>query len=151
MSSTRYATPLSLELRPSRRMAWALILIHAGTIAALCLPLTLPIALRIALGAIVLWHLRRALKRHARLTDPEAVVRLVWGEDGLWTLISRDGSARSAALLADTYVSVPLVVLRLSCLDGGTRAVTLVGDMLDADTLRRLRVRLKLEGTGQDE
>ncbi|HKK06433.1 MAG TPA: protein YgfX [Gammaproteobacteria bacterium] len=151
MSSTRYAAPLNLELRPSRRMAVGLMLVHCVALAALCLPMLVPVALRFLLAAVILWHLIRVLSRHAWLTDSNAVVRLIWGEDGLWTLVNRDGSARTATLLGDSYVSLPLIVLRLSCLDGGTRAVALVGDMVDGDSLRRLRVRLRLEGTGDDE
>jgi len=132
-------------------MATGLVIVHAAALAALFLPMSVPIPLRVPVAIAIVWHLARALPRHAWLTDSNAVVRLIWGEDGLWTLVARDGSSRDAALLGDSYVSLPLVVLRLSCLDGGTRAVALVGDMVDADTLRRLRVRLKLEGTGDGE
>ena len=132
-------------------MAWALSLAHLAALAALCLPMTLPVAVRIPLALLVAWSLWRTLRRHAWLNAPEAVVRLVWAEDGLWTLVLRDGTSRSARLLEDSYLSVPLIVLRLGFLDGGHRSVVLLGDMLDADTLRRLRVRLKLDGTGESE
>ncbi len=95
----------------------------------------------------------------------------VWHAEGHWTLTLGDGRELPAQLLATTYVTPALVVLnfRLGTGEGGVsprglaswrravarpatllpwtiRSLVLLPDNLDPDLLRRLRVRLRLEG-----
>lgn len=168
MSSARYATPLRLELRPSRRLALGLALGYGGAAALVwflplawgwCAPASLLIAAAgLRAGAMQLW-------------GAEAVAAMIWGPGDEWTLLRRDGSRRRCRLLPGSYVHPQLAVLRfreeterdarppkmrpLSFMSKGglslflrTRALVLLPDGVDAEAFRRLRVRLRLEGTG---
>jgi hypothetical protein len=99
------------------------------------------------------------------------VVALRWEPGGRWRLERRDGEIESARLLASSYLQPQLAVLcfviepgeknqsrsdhyssfLVRCLNRGARwrAVVLMPDSVDAEALRRLRVRVRLEGIGE--
>jgi hypothetical protein len=142
MSSTAFATPLNLELRPSRRLAGFLLAAHGGALA--LLPFTsLPLWAMITVGLAVLASLTRLLPRFATLGHPDAVTRLVWPAGDEWQLSSRGGQQDSGVLLPGAYVHPSLVILPFRT-GRGRRSVPILPDMLDADSFRRLRVRLGL-------
>lgn len=127
---------LRLELRASRNLAGALLLVHA--LAAACIAAVLPgawgatlAALVAALGVATAWD--RALLRSARSIR---FVELYAG--GLVVLGLADGSrlegtAATRRNVSSWWVTLPLV--------GRTRRTLLVArDMLSADDFRRLRI-----------
>jgi len=145
MSSTAFATPLSLELRPSRRLSGFLLAAHGGALAAL--PFTsLPFWAVIAMGLAVLVGLTRLLPRFATLSHPDAVTRLVWPAEDEWQLATRGGQQDSGVLLPGAYVHPWLVILPFRT-GRRRRSVPILPDMLDADSFRRLRVRLGLHSS----
>lgn len=156
MSSAAYATPLRLELRPSRRLAVAMAAVHA---AAALMPWTLPVhpvaaflgsAAVLAAGARVWW---------LHLGGAAAITSVHWDAEDVWHFRRRDGGIERGRLLPQGYLHPGLAVLRyavtgenVSVRAGwpapGTpscRVLVLAPDSCaDPDGLRRLRVRLRL-------
>ncbi|MDO9371989.1 MAG: hypothetical protein Q7U07_05295 [Gammaproteobacteria bacterium] len=145
LSSVPAPSALRLTLRASRRLAALLLLVHAG---ALTLTFTLPLVpaimvlLAVAISASLVWSLSAALLKR------RAIVELIWDAMGEWTLRDASGSEIQARLLPGAYVHPQWVILNF--VPAGQRCrwhrrrhtVILLNDMLDADSLRRLRVRL---------
>lgn len=164
MSSAAYATPLRLELRPSRRLAAGIVVVHA---CAALIPWTQPLHPFTALLAstAVLLIAARAWRLH--LGDA-AIASVLWDADDRWHFRRRDGRIERGRLLPQGYLHPDLAVLRyavdtwgqatFSGTDGvaeaeppgkrglspRSRVLILVADSGDADEMRRLRVRLKL-------
>lgn len=147
MSSSAYAAPLRLELRRSRRLALYLLAVHAGALALIpALPLAAPAAWLLA--GLVLLCLLRSYAGRVLMRGGHDVVALVWERDGAWRLLERGGREPVCRLRPDSYVHPLLTVLNFTGERRG--AVVLLPDSLDADTFRRLRVRLGLEGAGPE-
>lgn len=145
LSSAPTANTLRLVLLPSYRLAALLLLVHAG---ALTLTFTLPLVPAIMLllaGAVsvsLVWSLGGALLKR------RAIVELIWDAMGEWTLRDAAGGEIQAHLLPGGYVHPQLVILNFVPVGQRRRwhwrrhTVVLLNDMLDADSLRRLRVQL---------
>ena len=145
MSSTAYATPLHLELKPSRTLFWLLTFSHLGA-AGLLPTMALPIWATACLDASVLVSYLWLVARHALMRQPGAAVSLDWPSGTQWQVRFRNGAEVSAVLSPESFVRPWLTVLLLRPVTGGrSRNVVLTPDKLDADAFRRLRVRLRLE------
>ena len=81
--------------------------------------------------------------RQVSLRHPHSVTGLRFDGEG-WHVLRRDGSEAAAKLLADTYVSAMLTVVRLRE-QGRWRAVSVIlaSDAASEESLRRLRLRLR--------
>ncbi|MDA1107261.1 MAG: hypothetical protein O2845_02530 [Proteobacteria bacterium] len=120
-----------------------LVLIHAG---ALTLTFLLPLAQEVMLllagliSASLMWSLSNVLLKRG------AILELVWDALGEWILHDAAGSEIQARLLPGAYVHPQWVILNFVPVaqrwPWRRYTVILLGDMLDADSLRRLRVRL---------
>jgi hypothetical protein len=77
------------------------------------------------------------------VNDPARIHRLVWEVDDDWTLWCNDSTELVGQLRPDSYESTLLVILRLQLQQGGRRTLVLLPDMLDRQSFRRLRVRLR--------
>jgi len=128
--------PLRLELRASRLLAGALLLVHA--LAAACIALVLPgvwgaalAALVAALGVATVWD--RALLRAAR-----SARFLELAADGLAAVGLADGSRLEGTVAARRNVSRWWVTLPLQGPAG--RTLLVARDMLSAGDFRRLRI-----------
>ncbi|MCE5232999.1 MAG: hypothetical protein ABFC67_03350 [Mizugakiibacter sp.] len=134
------APTIGFEYRPSRALAAMLSLVLLAALLAIALS-GLPSWLRLALAVAALVHairagagLRRAPLRSLRLRGDGVVeLGLANGQDAAGTLLG-------------ARVLGPLIVLRLAWGARSRAALLLLPDNLDADTRRRLRVRL---GAGQ--
>ncbi len=145
MSSTGSEAPLRLELRASRRLALFLLATHAGAAACLLVAHLPPWAQGVGVLTVA-FSLVRELRRHVLRRHPRSVVRLLAGTDGEWILGLADGSAVTAERLPGALVYPSLVVLHLRTEDPRRRwSIPVAGDALDAESHRRLRVRLNLE------
>lgn len=87
-----------------------------------------------ALVVLYAWHSLRRLRR-------QPLIRLGWHADGTWTL-HLTGNRQIQGSLRSGRVLGPLIMLRLTWPQGGETALALLPDNVDADTRRRLRVRL---------
>ena len=147
MSSHRDRPPLLLEPRFSRRLAAYVVLTHLAAGAAV---LALPGAWRLpvlAVGASLVYQLYVQVLRRA----PWSIRSVLWQPDGIWRITLVSGREREATLSPSTFVSVPLVVLNLRVRPMRYRALALFSDALDPDQHRRLRQRLRIEGTSRDQ
>ena len=81
--------------------------------------------------------------RQVSLRHPHSVTGLRFDGEG-WHVLRCDGSEAAAKLLADTYVSAMLTVVRLRE-QGRWRAVSVIlaSDAASEESLRRLRLRLR--------
>lgn len=169
MSSLGYATPLRLERRVSRHLLAGIGLTHGGAaILVWLLPLDTPLcaAMSLLIVAAGLWAVRE------QCWGGRAVVGLSWEQGGHWRLERRDGRVETARLLPGSYLQPQLAVLRFvvdaaqvrevksagerplpgRMLDwvAGRRAIVLLPDGVDAESFRRLRVRMRLTGNKED-
>ncbi len=142
MSNT-YATPLLLELRASRRLRLLIIISH--TAALLVLPL-LDIAwwMMLTAGFLVVLSFVVNFRRHVLYRGMRALRWMRWGDADDWELHTTSGLTLRAQLLTDWYAQPWLVMIPLRVDGHGVWHVPVVTDMLDADSFRQLRVRLKL-------
>jgi hypothetical protein len=142
--STQYAAPLRLELGPSRALAAWLIVVHASPLALLPL-LHLPLWLNLAISATVLCGLFDAWRRRVRRGHPDAVRTVLWKEAGHCQLILNSGQQRRVSLAAQAFILPWMVVLHFKTPQRRLRYLLVLSDMLDDETFRRLRVRLRIE------
>ncbi|MDH3948680.1 MAG: hypothetical protein OEU74_06940 [Gammaproteobacteria bacterium] len=142
MSHTAYASPLVLEPGVSRYLISYLIVIHSLALVVVAAPLNLPAIFRFTLAVVIVisfvWQWRRT-----RLNDPAHIYRLVWEADDDWTLWCNDSTELVGQLRPESYESTWLVILRLQLQQGGRRTIVILPDMLDRQSFRRLRVRLR--------
>ncbi len=170
MSYARYATPLRLELRRSRRLLMALATLYGG---AMAIPWLLPLSWPwcVLCAALIAVAGMRAVAAHG--WGARSVSVLCWEAGERWRLTLCDGSVRDCRLLPGSYVHARFAVLRFASAaagaghdaaeggvlrrlwrcaaarrNGSVRAVMLTDDAVDAAQFRRLRVRLRLEGPG---
>jgi hypothetical protein len=119
-------------------LAMALVVAH-GLPAVAALSLTLPIGLKLAVGALLLASLGATLWR--RVLRPP-LVALTLKVDGTMEIHSRDGSVAAARISPQTTVFPWLVVLPLR-IDSAAIALALPSDALPGDGHRQLRLWLR--------
>lgn len=136
--SRAYATPLELELIPSRRQYKLLLLIYAlVTISILLLPWHFLSRLAFLAGVL--------LSGQFLLHRKPACNRIVWQSGNNW-LLTMENVTSKAVLLPETLTSFWLVILLFRLENGKRYPVMIWPDSIHADVFRRLRVRLKIEG-----
>jgi toxin CptA len=146
LGSHRRQPPLSLSPRFSPRLAAFVLLTHLLAAAAvLGLPgpwpmLLLPVAASLAYQ----------LQVHVRRRAPWSIRSILWAADGTWRVALVSGREIEARLCPSTFVSVPLLVINLRSGPLRRWSLPLFADALDPEQLRRLRQRLRIEGTGSD-
>lgn len=133
---------LLLQRQPSRWLGGLVILLTMLGCAALYRS-ALP-ALPASLCALLLWmYCAWIWPRQVSLRHADSVTGLRFDSEG-WHVLRRDGSERGARLLADTYVSALLTVVRLRQPGRWLPiSVILPADAAAEDSLRRLRLRLR--------
>ncbi|MCX7147823.1 MAG: hypothetical protein NTY05_00200 [Rhodocyclales bacterium] len=132
------AAPLSISIKPSRRLLLIQSLAHvaaAGAVLAATLPSWLAVALLILTGASL-----------ARLRQALPVAALVLNGDGGLETVGADGTASEAVVHPHTFVLSFLVVL-LYRQEGRLRSLTLLSDSLAAEDFRQLRLWLRWRST----
>ena len=97
----------------------------------------------LALGVVLSWL--RTRRREVLRREPEAIQALVWVDGNRWRLTLRSGDETGAALRPFVFMQPWLVILHFRRDDGRAARLVLLPDMLDADSFRRLRVRLLID------
>lgn len=133
-------SPLHLRLSPSRYLQVLLLFFYLGSLL-LVWYLPLPVWLCLLLTPILLFDLRRHWLRYASVSDPRAVCCVAWKGEGEWSLWFENGVLVSPLQLVQSVNHPLLTVLNFS--DGCN--VLLLPDSCDAESLRRLRVLLRLK------
>lgn len=140
MLSSGFSKPLLLKRKPSRLLAVFLLVMHGLALVALLLPLALTAVVYAALYlgwvASAFFH----LIYYQRQQDNEAY--WVWESSGTW----RYGDSQQAfqVVQAKTVQTPWFVTITLRNAEGQQQLLLILHDQLDADSFRRLRVRLKL-------
>ena len=130
--------PIFIPYRPSIRVCLFNTLVHAGAI--FCLVMAdLPHAVTVLVGVGILMHYGFYLKR---FFSPENICFKLDREDR-WQLLRPGRAAVDLELLPGALVHPRIVVLCFREPGRRTRSCVLTRDNLDAQTLRRLRVRLR--------
>ncbi len=142
MSHAAYASPLVLEPGVSRYLTLYIVVIHALALVVVAAPLNLPTLFRVGIAVVIVISFIRQWLR-TREHEPTRIYRLVWEADDDWTLWCNDSTEIVGQLRPDSYESTWLVILRLQLQLGGRRTLVLLPDMLDRQSFRRLRVRLR--------
>lgn len=133
---------LLLQRQPSRRLGALIILLNV--LGCMALYRSALSALPAMSGAILLWlYCLWVWPRQVSLRHADSVTGLRFDSEG-WHVLRRDGTERGARLLADTYVSALLTVVRLRQ-PGRWLPVSVIlpADAATEDSLRRLRLRLR--------
>ncbi len=143
MSSTVSVAPLSLEIRPSRYLAFYVLGVYtAAGLVVIALPVSAWFKCAL-LGGVFLFCIV-TYRTRVSLRNRRAVVGLSRQTDGAWQLRFADGAAQQARLLQDSYLHPELLVLNFRFAAGKRRSVVLVRDSTDSVGLRHLRVALAL-------
>lgn len=138
-----YAAPLCIDLRPSRRLQGLFLLVLMLALAAPWLS-RLPVAAAAGLDlGLLLWAYPQW--RRLGLRSDHAVVALYWDAQGFWTLRQRDGSETTAQLQPRWRATPRFISLPFKS-DKGRHSLLLLPDSAHRELLRRLRVRLRIEG-----
>ena len=138
ISSTPYATPLTIDLRHPL-YAKAIVLVVHGLAALALLTAALPVALDAAGLAIIAAsvYLVRFRLRYLR--------RVIWRADGSWLLIAHDGNAVVAQLAPDSLALPFITLLNFRSVPRGRQLSVVAFPTADnVETLRKLRVRLRV-------
>jgi toxin CptA len=81
---------------------------------------------------------------------PSSIQSALWQTDGSWLLTLRSGAQLVAQLSPATFFSLRLIVLNFRIGRWQRAALPLFSDALDAEQLRRLRVRLRINGANDN-
>ncbi|CAM0999026.1 Toxin CptA [Rhodanobacter sp. Root179] len=130
------APAIGFEYRPSRLLRAALILVAGAALLATLLCM-IPWWSKLLLAAIVLLSTALVLRRLA--SGPVAAAG--WSADQAWTLRLHDHEDVPATL-SSFRVLGEMILLRLRTDGHGTQMLLIATDNSDADTRRRLRMRL---------
>lgn len=142
--SQESTSSLFMRLGASRQLALVLGGLHLGAIP--CgFANDLPVAMQLLLAACVLFSGVRCIALHGLRRAAPSVVLLVWDRHGRWRLLQRDATVLDARLEPGAYVHPKLLILPFRSPSGRHHFVLIVPDMVDADSLRRLRTRLRCE------
>lgn len=142
MSSNAFSATIDLRPRPSLRGLQMVVGLHviAAALAFIAQPPD-HLGLVMSVALMLSWF---SLRRHPVFGfGRKALTRLTWHADGpTWTLASDAGGTVDAQLLPSSRVTRLGVLLNFRLANGQQRSRVLVGDEVDADTMRRLRARL---------
>lgn len=142
--STFSATSLDIELAPSRRLAWVLVLSHIGAL--LCVLIAaVPIVAKLIVPWPVLASLVYCVKRYAQLKQPDSPKRLLLSRDRQRIEFNSDDRNANIELLPGTVNSRQWVMLRVQLSRNRRLAVPLTPDMMNQTQWRRLRVWLTVQ------
>lgn len=140
---------LQLRPRPSRWLPLLVVLTHALALTAIAV-LPLDWGWRLILAAMVVASLWHGIEGPVRRRLPWSIREAHWHADGHWELRRADGQVLAAPLSPSTYVGQALVILNfqwpLWSPPWRRPILVLPADALETDTLRRLRLRLRIEG-----
>lgn len=140
-----FTMPVYILSAASRRFAAWSATIHLGAILSL-LAANFNWPWKILLLVLVVQSYRSIKDKYYDFTGPGSVTGIYCSENDEWQLAMANGEVQKASLLSPYFVHPQLVVLAFKT--GATRwhrrYVILVPDAVDPDSLRRLRVRLRL-------
>jgi len=151
MSSKKYASPLQLELKPSRLLFSIVLALH--TIALLMIYL-LPVnsLLKLFTALLVISTFMYFVYYQAFRKSAKAIIKVIWDASDEWFLVTRSGEQMPANLVGDSFSHPRLAVLNFKIPEHFfQKRVVLLRDNVDENLFRRLRVRLKISSHHQTD
>lgn len=135
-----FARPLRLKRKPSPLLGLYLVCLHGLALFALCQPLAIPLVAHVVLLIVwlasVVYHAFYYRRQHD--DEPSA---WVWQSGGSWL---RGRAAQAYSLIIRRSLQTPWFVMLCLAAPGRKPVYLLIlYDQIDADSFRRLRVRLK--------
>jgi hypothetical protein len=142
--SGTYATPLRLEPVSTPHIGLGLLSVYgcAALIAAL---LPLPLSARCLLELWLLLPLIGQWNHHVRRTSPRCIKAVTWKEGRECRVLLCNGEQHDVTLGRSAFVQPWLVILHFHGPGRGRQYLLLLPGMLDCNSYRRLRVRLRME------
>lgn len=139
--SNHFELPLRIDIKPTFWLTFGLTAGHLGA----CLTLfvvELALAIKLLIVMAILLSLLHTVRTYILQKNPHSPVQLLLDAMDEWHLTIANGETREVKLRSGALVHPLLVVLPFRC---GMRfpVVILAPDVVDADMLRRLRVRLR--------
>jgi hypothetical protein len=130
----------------------AVMLIVPHVSALIVLPwLTIPFSVIILLAGIIVTSLYQALMTHVLFRSEKSITALIWDMSGGLKVTDRERNVCEALIKDDLFVHPYLIILNLQLVEGGNRTLVLLPDSAEGELLRRLRVRLLLDGAPKGE
>lgn len=145
MSSSGSWPVLIIEPGTSRWLAALLVLAHA--LALISIVVTgLPAWVSVSGCVLLAANLAHTIRRHVLRKGRSGLRGARWNPDGSWAVWGGDGQVRDAALVPGSVVTRQFSVLNFRGPGMRTDALVLVRDAVDAETMRRLVTRFRLDG-----
>lgn len=142
--SRKYATPLHLDIGPSRLLGGWVLVVHGASL--LMWPVLQPAGwLMLAVTAALLFSLVRSWRRQVSRQHPDAVCSVLWGVGKNCLLGLHSGKQEVVSMRTRVFMLPWLVILGFNSRRRDMRYLVLLPDMLDQERFRKLRVRLKVE------
>lgn len=138
------SSSLFMRLGPSRQLALLLGAAHLGAIPCVFAS-DLPLFIQGVVGLGIVLAGFRCIALHGTRRSLRAIVLLSWDRGGQWRMLQRDGRVLDARLAQGAYAHPRLLVLPFRCHSGRRLCVLIAPDTMEADGLRRLRVRLRCQ------
>ncbi len=149
MSSAKFATPLTVELKRSRLLTIAGVSAHLLALACLA-ACRLPFGISMTLGALIAASFGYVALWHLGLSRICFIDQIRWLSDGEWQLRTAGGRIESASLLS-SYTHPGVVVLQFALGRITRRSIVMLPDSADVEDIRRLRVGLRTRRSGEDD
>lgn len=135
---------IEFKPRPSELLSRLLLIAHGFAAFVVFTSVHHKVAMPLLLLAIGISYYRN-YRKHVLHKGTGSVRRIVWQADGAWFLEDESGVVREAQLRPSSFVHPRLVILGFDFIRSkGRRYLVLCPDSMDLDTLRRLRVRLRI-------
>ncbi len=143
MISSAFELPIRIEIKPSKWLAIGLAISHIGAILMLWF-VDLALWTKMLLVIVAMLSLIHSFYFYIWQKSPRSLIELILNDNEEWLLIRNDGRVVEADLRQGAFVHPMLIVLPFRY---GLRftSVILTPDKVNADTLRRLRVRLRFK------
>ena len=132
-----YATPLILDVIPSKSLRWYFVFVISLSFLSIWL-LSIDGYFKAIFSTLVIGVYFQGYKQ----IDEQ--VQIVWNEDNEW-LIKTKYAENSAVILRSSFIRPWLTILNFKLDNKKTYSVVLFKDSIHPDQFRKLRVRLKVE------
>ena len=147
ISLTKFDQPLRIELQPSRKLARLSLLVHL--LAGLAwLLVTLPVAGKLAAVLLIIVHAYYFHRLQITANGASSISRIAWDRSRGWCVYNPVTGWQTAVVQMPVYVTAGLVAVRFRVSGCRCCSAVIVGDRLEADKFRRLRVRLLQSARG---
>ncbi len=136
-----FSLPIRIAYRPPKALFKFMILLHAGAL--LCLiPVAFPLWLKALLTLLLISYFFRFHYTYRKQIEAQKFCVLQLSRKNKWTILNNTSAVQKLELEPGAFVHSTLLVLNFACEDGKKLSFILTPENVEANSLRRLRVRL---------